>query len=203
MKEKRYHTVYRTTCLPNGKQYIGVHSTDILDDEYLGSSKSLKDDIRLFGTDCFDKEILIIYQDRQLALQKEKELVDLCWIHRKDTYNLSEGGAAYPHGYRVFSPEHRAKLSLAGRKKTLSPEHRTRISNATRGKLVSPETRNKIRNARLGKHLSDEARAKITASHRIPERKQKMTARRKPLSLEHRKRISQTLTERYHNHTIQ
>ena len=36
-----YHFVYETTNLINGKKYIGKHSTDDLNDGYLGSGKAI------------------------------------------------------------------------------------------------------------------------------------------------------------------
>ena len=41
-KEKKYHFIYKTTNLLSGKYYIGMHSTDNLDDGYLGSGYRLR-----------------------------------------------------------------------------------------------------------------------------------------------------------------
>ena len=41
MKEKKYNYVYITTNLENKKQYVGDHSTNNINDGYLGSGKIL------------------------------------------------------------------------------------------------------------------------------------------------------------------
>ena len=41
-RSKTYHYIYRTTCLVTGKFYVGMHSTDNLDDGYLGPGKILR-----------------------------------------------------------------------------------------------------------------------------------------------------------------
>lgn len=137
MKEKQYHLTYQVICKVNGKQYIGVHSTDVLDDGYLGSSNQLDKDIRLFGRINFVRTILEYHSTRQSALQQEKELVDAAWVNRPDTYNLSVGGSAYPYGHRIFSVEHRQKLSIANTLARTGTKHsketKQKIGNANRG----------------------------------------------------------------------
>lgn len=40
-KEKQYHFIYKTINIINNKYYIGMHSTDDLNDGYVGSGKRL------------------------------------------------------------------------------------------------------------------------------------------------------------------
>lgn len=39
---RKYHIIYRTTCTVTNRYYIGMHSTDDLDDRYLGSGVRLR-----------------------------------------------------------------------------------------------------------------------------------------------------------------
>ena len=48
-----YNFTYQTKNLINGKTYVGVHSTDKLNDGYLGSGKRLQIAIEKYGRDNF------------------------------------------------------------------------------------------------------------------------------------------------------
>jgi len=93
-------TVYKTTCLVNGKIYIGVHKTRNPHDTYLGSGKLISAAVKKYGRDHFTKEILFIYETRAEAYAKEKELVTAAFAKRADTYNVMAGGVEGPGWYR-------------------------------------------------------------------------------------------------------
>lgn len=90
------HTVYKTTNTLNGKYYIGVHSTDDLNDDYLGSGKYLVRAIKKYGREVFEKEIIAVYENREHAFILEKLLVDTDAAKDKLTYNTRAGGGGYP-----------------------------------------------------------------------------------------------------------
>lgn len=92
----RYYFVYKTTNKINKKFYIGVHATDNLDDNYLGSGKYLADAIQHYGKDCFEREILSFHSSYEEALQKESELVTIELVESNDCYNLTLGGGKPP-----------------------------------------------------------------------------------------------------------
>ena len=52
-KQKKYHFIYKTTNLINDKFYIGMHSTDDLNDKYIGSGKRLWYSINKYGINNF------------------------------------------------------------------------------------------------------------------------------------------------------
>lgn len=88
----KYHYLYKITNLLNNKIYIGIHSTNNLNDGYMGSSKILKNAIRKHGLQNFNKEILSFYESREDLREAEHEIVNAEFIKRKDTYNQNIGG---------------------------------------------------------------------------------------------------------------
>lgn len=88
---RRFHYVYKTTRITDGKFYIGMHSTDDMDDEYLGSGTRITRSIRKHGADKHVREILFTLLDRSQLCEKEKDVIasfrgnPLCM-------NLNEGG---------------------------------------------------------------------------------------------------------------
>lgn len=91
---KKYHIVYKTTNIVNNKIYVGIHSTNRLEDGYIGSGWVLKDAIKKYGKDKFFREVLYLFHTREAALAMEAEIVDQEFIDRTDTYNLVLGGLA-------------------------------------------------------------------------------------------------------------
>lgn len=87
--------IYKTTCLINGKIYVGAHATDTLDDGYLGSGLLISKALRKYGKDAFRREVLFVLETVTEMLAKEAEIVDQAFIERADTYNLVVGGRSF------------------------------------------------------------------------------------------------------------
>jgi hypothetical protein len=88
------HYVYKVVNLENNKEYIGVRTyVDPDNDDYMGSSIPLKEDIVKLGLNSFTKEILQRFPTRQEAELYEAELVNTIYTQRLDTYNIRTGGA--------------------------------------------------------------------------------------------------------------
>jgi hypothetical protein len=49
MNAQQYHIIYKTTNTSTDKYYIGKHSTDNINDDYLGSGVALKNAIKKYG----------------------------------------------------------------------------------------------------------------------------------------------------------
>lgn len=89
---KKFNYLYKTTNLINGKFYIGVHSTDRINDKYIGSGKLLKRAIEKYGRENFKREILYWFDNLEDMYEMEKQIVNEEFVKDKNNYNLSIGG---------------------------------------------------------------------------------------------------------------
>lgn len=87
-----YHYLYKTTNHVNGRYYIGIHSTDDLDDGYLGSGRALKRAIKKYGRNNFTKQILSFHDNRSCLSQAERNIVTENIVVDPNSYNLILGG---------------------------------------------------------------------------------------------------------------
>lgn len=76
----------------DGKIYVGVHKTKVLDDGYMGSGKVIKRAIEKHGIENFTKTILETFESQEEMFAREKELITEEFLAREDTYNLRRGG---------------------------------------------------------------------------------------------------------------
>jgi hypothetical protein len=88
----RKYVIYKTINIVNNKYYIGFHSTYNINDDYLGSGKLLLQAIKKYGRENFRKEILYEFDDKTLALKKEKSIVTGKVVNDKSCYNVKKGG---------------------------------------------------------------------------------------------------------------
>jgi hypothetical protein len=111
-KEKKFHYIYKITNKKNGKYYIGMHSTDNLEDGYFGSGKLIRNSIRRHGKDSHSKVILEYLEDRKSLREREIELVNEDLLNDPMCMNLQPGG-----GGGFINEEHMKKCSSAGNEK--------------------------------------------------------------------------------------
>jgi hypothetical protein len=88
----QHHIVYETRNRVNGKLYVGFHSTDRINDGYLGSGWALKAALKKYGRDAFERRVLSIHKTRKDARAAEACIVTDEFCKRADTYNLVPGG---------------------------------------------------------------------------------------------------------------
>ena len=87
--------VYQITNKINNKIYIGKRKykgENPLLDSYMGSGKLIKEAIKKYGKNNFQKNIIQSFDNENDAFKLEKELVTKEFCNRKDTYNIHEGG---------------------------------------------------------------------------------------------------------------
>ena len=152
--------LYYTTNLKTGKQYVGDHSTNNLDDGYLGSGKYLKASINKEGKENFKREILELFETKQEAFNAQEK-----WINEYNTlilngYNISsKGGYGVPSSF--LNEETKRKISINSPKywlgKKLSKEAKIKNRDAHLGKITKKETKEKISKSLIGIKRSKES----------------------------------------------
>lgn len=167
--ESTYHFTYKTTNTLNDKIYIGVHSTDNLNDGYMGSGTLLKRAFKKYGKEYFKTEILEFFETRTEAFEKEFYIVDSTFVGLNYTYNLTTGGlgASYGENNPMYGKEH-------------SEETKQKIGKANKGKLLGEN------NPNYQIERDDEWRANMSKIHKG-----------KTISEEHKKASSEFMTGRY------
>lgn len=123
------HIVYKTTNLVNNKIYVGIHSTNDLNDGYLGSGRNLRQDIEKYGEENFKREVLYECSSRDVAAAYESFLVDQEFLERDDTYNIKKGGERLSMGKPVVKLK--GSISFA----SLNSKERRRLMMSPRYKL--------------------------------------------------------------------
>lgn len=131
-KQKKYHYIYKTTCQITGKFYIGMHSTDNLEDSYLGSGKILGYSISKHGKENHKKEILEFCSSREELKQREKVIINEDLLKEPLNINLKYGG----EGGGKFYSKQQINASIAGNK---SPKRNHAASSA---KAIETKTKN-------------------------------------------------------------
>lgn len=89
---RKYNYFYKITNNLNGFYYYGVHSTDDLDDGYMGSGSRLKRAYKEFGMENFTKEILKFFDTREEAFDYEARVVTEVLVMDESCYNSKLGG---------------------------------------------------------------------------------------------------------------
>ncbi len=155
-----YHFIYETKNLINGKLYRGKHSTENMDDGYLGSGIAIMRALDKYGRENFKRTILQMCKDVHIAYFHETLYVNPDWVNRDDTYNLVPGGLG---GYGAkHSEETKKRLSEAQTGKKASEETKRKMSVSHMGNVPSKETREKLSKSLTGRALSEKHKAAVS-----------------------------------------
>lgn len=168
IKEYKYYYIYKTTNLINERFYIGRHSTNNLEDGYLGSGSIIKQAINKYGINNFKCEVLEFCKSIEDVIKREEEIVTADFIQNPLCYNAKPGGG---NNYVVTvawtderKQQQRERISgennpIFGRNRTdkekakISKNHAnvSGENNPMYNKIHSEDTRNKISITRIEK----------------------------------------------------
>ena len=133
----KYYFIYKTTCIITDKYYYGMHSTNNLNDVYIGSGIILRRSLKKYGKHNHIFEIIEFCSNLKELLIKEFELIDDKQVKNKKCMNLMRGG--------LTDKDHLLKWSSAGnagyRRKMADPEFRLamKLSSSIRLKQLHAE----------------------------------------------------------------
>lgn len=105
VNKHQYIYVYQTINEVNGKSYVGLHSTNNLEDGYIGcgifsqahatKKNVFHNAVRKHGYTSFKRYILSFYNTYQDAVEEERFIVNKTWVQCQTNYNMALGGGGY------------------------------------------------------------------------------------------------------------
>ena len=88
INDKKYHYVYKITNDIDDRYYIGKHSTNNLNDNYMGSGLLLRRLFKKYGIEHFKKEIIKMCESNDEAYKYEALLVTNETLKDKNCLNI-------------------------------------------------------------------------------------------------------------------
>ena len=166
-KQKTIHYLYKTTCLVTGRWYIGMHSTNNLNDGYMGSGRRLRRSIRKYGESNHKKEILEFFDNRKLLIKTEKNAITNNMIGDPMCMNLMSGGT----GGFISEEQQKHRSSCAGKanaeKLKTDVEYFKAFSERASKIMIENHKLGKMRHDTFkGRTHSDETKFKISETKR-------------------------------------
>lgn len=197
---KKFHYLYKTVNKVNGKVYYGMHSTNNLEDSYIGSGKLLRQSIRKYGKENFETTIIGFYDSREELKIAEKDLITEEMLKDQKCYNLQPGGGG------GFTPDQARKGRKAADSTLLArygenfrsiifKQAYARLTEEERTlrKLQSTERLAKVRPSMLGKKHTQETKEKIGRANSINQKGDRNSQYGRPRSEVTKERIRQGL----------
>jgi group I intron endonuclease len=165
-----YRFIYKTTCLINGKIYVGQHKTKNLNDGYIGNGIRKQSDannkslfhraVRKYGYKNFKLEIIedSILNKKRLNEQEVYWITELDARNREIGYNVGRGGGGSNLEYHTESTKAQMSISQTGRHHTEETKQKGRermLSLGEKNPAKRPEVRKKNSDAHLGLLVGD------------------------------------------------
>lgn len=111
---RKYHYIYKTICIITNKFYIGMHSTNNMEDGYVGSGKRLWHSINKYGKENHIREILEFLPNRTSLKAREKEMINEELLNEELCMNIQLGGGGGLH--KMTDGEAKIWHSMGGKK---------------------------------------------------------------------------------------
>jgi group I intron endonuclease len=179
--------VYLITNKLDNRKYTGsriTRSIQGIEENYWGSSKYLKEDIKNLGKENFKKEIIGIYDNEEDLLEHEVQCI-------KD-YNTM-----WPNGYNRCIPY--TKRKFLGKPK--SEEHKRKISKKLKGRKISPESIEQ--GLKTKREYSKKAKERLSKKISKAKKGQPSSNKGKKMSEEQKEKIRKSLKERHQRLKLQ
>lgn len=161
---KKFHIIYKTTNIINGKMYIGKHSTNELADGYIGSGVVFTRALKKYGKENFVCDVLFVFDNEQDMNAKEREILTEEITSNPMYYNIATGGQGGNLG--SFVNEKIGKtMSKILKGKSKSEQHKQALRETSHAKFYKPSDEIKKQIGRTVKQTwesmtSDERREK-------------------------------------------
>ena len=130
---KQHNFVYITTNLINGKQYVGDHTTNNINDRYFGSGIGIVRAVKKYGKKNFKKEILENFELRYLASEAQEKYIKQFNTLVPNGYNICPKGGIKKKG------EHSEETKKKMRKRTQSEKTKEKTRETIFKRNFSPE----------------------------------------------------------------
>jgi hypothetical protein len=143
--QRTYHFIYKTTCSITNRFYVGMHSTNDLEDGYLGSGTLLSRSIKKHGKENHSFQILEFLLDRKSLRNREAEIINEELLSDSLCMNLILGGQgdfSYINSLpnQGLTNEQRSEIGKLGAKALLSNQiTRDRFIKASRERALSKD----------------------------------------------------------------
>lgn len=139
------HYIYRITCLVTQRYYIGLHTTDNVDDGYMGSGKHVRASIQKHGLSNHVKTIIEFLPTREALKLREAELVTAELLQDPLCMNMQLGGGPgfdFVNSKRLrWNSQRRAEHSAFMKAKVLSGQMNLHPERAFKGRTHTDETK--------------------------------------------------------------